>query len=608
MSKLVEKESEFQLSDKELARLGGFDLDTSNPEDSIYDNAKKDSSSLARDEIEDEDEDIEVDFDADPIQTERKLIEHPIIKFLFIGGALGLIFFLMSFFLMSISGIKGTKEVESVATQEPQETEEERIIREQEERLGELKTANALGTQAQALEYQQSQEGEAELRRRPSSPSSSQPSRAASQSNQSTSTVPIAPVNRSVPPPTPTRTYSRTNSPPPAPVYSRPRIQPTQPQPRLVSPTNPTVTSRSIQDSTVTSRTIQAVPQVDPQERWNELVALGSYGSIDYSSVLNHQADYETVQESPAGSDLITEGNQGQVVNRVGVFVSSTAEPIEGLKSELDALPTVQSRGAENEFLSNGINPSNQLQASLESDISAILGEENQPSDQVELTERVQVLPGTRVSAELLTPIVKAQESDASQEVMLVLTQDLLAHGSSAISGEVIALPLGTQLLSTIESIDPTGLVDMRIVSVILPANSLYTQIKLDENSLQIRGQQGEALIAEELVGNEGDLRRLEIDSALLGAARSVGNILNRPDSQTTAIGIGGSVSTTNNRSPNIFGAILEGAASSIIEPRQARIEQQSQDITTSPNIWYVEAGAEVEVLVVNEFQISSEE
>lgn len=519
-----------------------------------------------------EEDGVELDLSTTP--TERKIHQNPIVKFLFIASLTGLFFGSVGYFLKSMNQrevVEGPQE--RTGSNEEAETAEERALRLQQQEVGELKTANALGNQSQALEYQQ-REGES-YQSRPSPPVTTTVADASARRQSNSSSTPSTPQ----PQPQPAvRPVARTTSPRPAAVPVR---QPSRTQPAVVTP-------RPAPSTTPSPRFSErpAEPEVDPNERWQQLLAMGSYGSIDYSDDIQSAAPAVEAVSTTAGQPVeVPVAVEGEPV---GIFVAhGKSEADEDVPVEVEA---VESRP--------GNVPVEETEASEEAQIqdamSVILGE---PEEGATVVEAIETIPGQRVGGVLLTPVVMAAGTGASQEVIIEVTEDLIAD-------DFVVIPAGTQIISEVESVDQTGLVDLVITAVVMPPGAEDIQMDIHGRSFQIRGEAGEPLIAE-LYRDESELRNLELSSAAIGALGNVGAILNRPDSETTIVNSNTSVSSTDNGDANIFGALLEGAAQAIVEPRQARIAAATQEIMSRPEIWFIDAGKEVEIMVSEGFAVN---
>lgn len=506
-----------------------------------------------------------LDLDLSTTKTERRLHENPLAKLGLISGAMGVLFFGLGYFLVSTSNF-GQREAAEVTEPVPAEealSPEAAALAASEKELGELKTANALGNQSQALEYQQRQESTLSSRPRPTQPS-----------EKSEHDEQLPPPTS--PSPSTVRPVSQVPSRPVPSAVTRSAQSPAQPVRPLSVPTAPTPRFSELPNAGENEASA-----IDPQARWAELVALGSYGRIDYQT--------SAAQQSAVKSDVGELDTDSAVIGSsepVAVFVSS-----EIAEDNLQVEENIDEKGilaeAPSISASAGLREDQQMQA----DIDALLGLSETAFEE----NAYQALPGERTLGQLLTPVVYSEGVEVSQEVVLELTEDLMA-------GNQVALGAGTQIVAAVSSVDTSGLVTLRVESVVLPAGSAYTDISLEPSSLQIRGADGEPLIASAYRGDEREMRSLELDAALIGALGGIGRVLTQPDSESTAIGLGGSISTTSNGSPNIIGGILEGAAQAVIGPRQERLSQEAAEISQRPNVWYIPAGREIEVLVADSF------
>lgn len=517
-----------------------------------------------------------LDLDLSTTKTERRLHENPLAKLGVISGVMGVLFFGIGYFLVNTSNF-GQRESAEVAEPIPAEetlSPEAAALAAREKELGELKTANALGNQSQALEYQQRQESTLSSR-----PRAAQPSEDATQSDKQ-SPPPANPT-----PPT-VRPVSEVQSRPVSTPIARPAPRPAPSPARPTQPIRPAsvpTTPISVPAELPRARALET-PTIDPQARWAELAALGSYGSINYQTSTAQQPDLNADVGELEAEELETEGGIASY-EPVAIFVSNE-------KAE-ETLTIEESSTRESVIKDLSVSESTVLTEDqrMQADIDALLG-----TREIAFKENIyQAIPGERTSGQLLTPIVYSEEASVSQEVVLELTEDLT-------SGNQVALGAGTQIVAAVNSVDTSGLVTLRVESVVLPAGSAYTNISLDPNSLQIRGASGEPLMASAYKGDEQEMRNLELDAALIGALGGIGRVLTQPDSESTAIGPGGSISTTSNGSPNIIGGILDGAAQAVIAPRQERLRQEAAEISQRPNVWYIPAGEDIEVLVTDTF------
>ena len=210
----------------------------------------------------------------------------------------------------------------------------------------------------------------------------------------------------------------------------------------------------------------------------------------------------------------------------------------------------------------------------------------------------VTVQSGTYAQAVLETPIYWAQDlanEQQSQRTALKLSEPL--YGSR---GEV-ALEVGTLLVAEVNVIAGSGLLQLHVTDVVITKDGRQQVMSIPNQNLVIAGSEGQPLVARE-IQNTGEIRAAQIQLAALGALGNVGALLNRPDSQTTAIGIGSSVSTVENGAVNILAGLLEGAAGAILPIEQDRVENRIDDYENQPRIWFHGSDAPVTLFVAEEF------
>jgi hypothetical protein len=210
----------------------------------------------------------------------------------------------------------------------------------------------------------------------------------------------------------------------------------------------------------------------------------------------------------------------------------------------------------------------------------------------------VTVQPGMYAQAELETPIYWAQDlanDQQSQRTALRLTEPL--YGSR---GEV-ALDVGTVLVAEVEVVSGSGLLQLHVTDVVIEEGGRQQVMSIPGPNLVVAGREGQPLVARE-IKNTDEIRAAQTQLAALGALGNVGELLNRPSSQTTSIGITNSVSTVQNGPVDILAGLLEGAADAVIPIEQSRIEGRIDDYESQPRIWYHGSDAPVMLFVAEEF------
>ncbi len=287
------------------------------------------------------------------------------------------------------------------------------------------------------------------------------------------------------------------------------------------------------------------VVHADPVKQWQTAATLGSYGQISYDT------------EKPATAASVT--------------VADASPPI-------DAAPKAD-------------NPD---QTRYEADAAAILS--GVP------THVVSILAGAKAAATLSTPVVWAQDLDNTQQPQrfgLQLTEPILAADGT------IALPAGTQMVTQVDTISESGLVELSVIAVVIPTAHGNQVVPIPAGDVLIQGEQGNPLMASEYNHDAGQIQSLDTGVALMGALGKVGEILNRPNSQTSTGSVFYTSSTTTNPAPNILGAVLEGGFDALHDQVSDRQQQEIKDILSRPNVWYIPAGQPVQVFTGTSFEVA---
>jgi hypothetical protein len=284
--------------------------------------------------------------------------------------------------------------------------------------------------------------------------------------------------------------------------------------------------------------------RLDPTEQWQRLARLGNYGRAS---------------SSESGRD------RGQIASAV-----SQTEP--GSPSEREPSPE---RDA----------PSSAL---LERDESRIL-------DGVPIG---MVTVGTRAEAVLTTPAIWSGTGETNQQQHFVVTlSEPLWDGSGR---EV--MPAGTRLIFAVSGVADSGLMAVLATSVVEGERDY----PLPEGALTLRGKGGEPLLARGWFDRGGEIASMDISTAVLGALAKVGQTLNLPEretSQSISNGTSSSTVSSTRRNPNIFGAVLEGGATPLLEQIVERNQRAIQEMEGTDDLWYVPAGESVQVFVNQSFQ-----
>jgi hypothetical protein len=220
-----------------------------------------------------------------------------------------------------------------------------------------------------------------------------------------------------------------------------------------------------------------------------------------------------------------------------------------------------------------------------------------------------EVALGTSTRARIILPMIWDEGGDTStgrtaslseNRFAVELTEDMKATNGS------VALPAGTILVVRTHSVGRgNNLVSASAIAIVYRDRSgQIRQQTLPPDSLQIRGQDNQPLIAQKLNDVGPDIARQDLLTGLLSSLGRVGTIINQPRTQsstTTSAGNFNQSVITSSAEPQIWAAALEGFFNPIAERLSRRSDQTMQELLQRPNVQFVPEGTEVSV-VVNSF------
>ncbi|MBE9180220.1 hypothetical protein IQ268_16780 [Oculatella sp. LEGE 06141] len=242
-----------------------------------------------------------------------------------------------------------------------------------------------------------------------------------------------------------------------------------------------------------------------------------------------------------------------------------------------DMVPTV-STTVETSPTVTDVEPSIQAQAPLAELESRVL-------EGIPTTTTQQLPTGTNAIGTLSSPLMWADNANLDSRFVVTLDEPLLDS-----SGQV-AVPVETSLVFELNAVSGNGLVSASAVSIV----SNGSELALPERAITLQGLDG-PLFAEQ----DSDDGGIDLSSALVGAIANVGAVITQPDTQVSQTFNGGfsssSSSTRGNR--NVLGAVLEGAATPVLEQITERNQQALRTVGPQESVWYLPAGESVQVFV----------
>ncbi len=549
-----------------LAKLVGLDDDEYSLSESLGPTATSSSSDSSPDSLSNGDaaltqgnvlEDDELFDDPHLGATPPTVAKSPFAKLGLVAGGLGVVFLVGGLLVQGIMNPKGELKAKNPAPT-PTPTVE---AHSQENTEGQLKTQLALNSQSDELK----QLDEAKKNQKKQKVSPTDPNRQKALDGKTPSPTPrneAAPTTASVSRP---KTYSsppvqeRISSPPvrkapalapAAPVSSSlaqvARLAPSPPTPTKIQ--TPTTPKPSPSPTSVAST--PAIPKVDAMTQWQTLASLGSYSAPS--------SDEPDVGASEASLQ------QGQQLKKAESAVTSASQP---QQTSPQAAPAAFSPQQAEQRLLNG-------------------------------TPYRVAASGSMADGVLSTPAIVPTDSKEASRVVVTLSSAL-----SDTSGQIV-MPAGTSLVFEVRGIDGNGVMNAVAVSQL---DNTGMEKALPSDAIVLTGEKGSPLIAKGYFDNGGTIASMDISTAVLGALGKFGEILNRPKEQTSSSISDGSLSQTTTSTtgkPNLLGALLEGGANPVLEQIAKRNERAIQDMQQRKNLWFLEAGTRVQILVNRSFEL----
>ncbi len=278
-------------------------------------------------------------------------------------------------------------------------------------------------------------------------------------------------------------------------------------------------------------------PRIDSQERWQQLVKLGSYGSVR--------------PESPVIPESIAQVESPQ-----------TAEP--------QAKLTIWDR--QNVAVDPTIDP---------------LPPEPQPTS---------LIAGTNAAAVFETPLV-LDDSKSNDRFTIALSEAIPdATGKTA-------LPANTKLTVHVEGISQTGRVQLSATTATWNQEGQTKEMTLPTGAIQIRGDRGRPLIAQQFEDKGKELAALDRGQFILSAVRGASEQLIQSNTRVQTGG-GSTVVTQENQRPNVLAGALQGGTDTLLTTIGERNKRAVEEIQQRPPIRYIAAGTTVQVFVNQSVQL----
>jgi hypothetical protein len=196
---------------------------------------------------------------------------------------------------------------------------------------------------------------------------------------------------------------------------------------------------------------------------------------------------------------------------------------------------------------------------------------------------------GTNVKGHTLAPYSAGVSDKQSDEKVLTVVLDEPIELSKG-----YRLPVGTTVNFTAIVRDNGS-----VVATSKNADINGVEITLPEGAITLAAGDNGLLMAKEISTGEGDLARADTSSSLWGGAASAGKAILQSNSQTTSqTGLLGTTTQTTNGSPNIIGAVLDGAFSPLASNGQKRAQQKADQIQKRTKLHAIDVNTKVKLFV----------
>ncbi|GAX45844.1 hypothetical protein NIES4075_68650 [Tolypothrix sp. NIES-4075] len=584
----------------------------------------------------------------DPLtgKTQPTLSGNPFAKSGVVGLGMLAVFGSSAIFLNTIMGSK-PKSAPSMVTVSKPEIQATKVET-QEAETGKFKAQLALGSQAEKIKsVEQSKSPKTTIVEKPTNKPSF-----------GTAPVPRPVVNKSQTVP-PVRYISR----PPQPVRQPLRLPVQQPirQP-IQQPVRQALASfPTVRETPKSNTSASNSKPVDPMEQWLAMSRLGSYGGVQTNEVTtsaSKQMQQPSVNAMPAAGGAIAENRTLPIAH----LTSTDAEYLPSVTSS-EQLGSYKLEARAHSPIARGLSSGDLRQSSampeaiakrvksvhLASASEAQMGqvkssqttsdqetipratpvrtisdgvvapqnpqvEEEVVAAQINPAEEAALLTGVPVrrltvggqsQGQLVTPVIWADsksntvatKSDRKSEKFIVQLAEPITDEEG-----FVTLPAGTAIVAKVVDINDSGLAQMEATQIVIDGQEYV----LPAGAISIRGTEGQPLIASKWGNKGGAIASHDATAFLFGSLAKVGEVMNRPDFESSASTTGSSFSTsttTRSLSPNLLGAVLEGGFTPLTKQILQRNERDLQKMLQRSNVWYVRAGTNVQVFINQSFE-----
>ena len=223
-----------------------------------------------------------------------------------------------------------------------------------------------------------------------------------------------------------------------------------------------------------------------------------------------------------------------------------------------------------------------------------IMGETALPGTATALPSHI--MPGSAAALEVTTAITWA--SDLPRAVgSATLTGPLVSDGAEIV-------PQGTELIVQISDLSDSGAVALEVVAMVLPGAAEVTAFNIPADAVALLALEGGYPVARAEQSSERQLQAIDRQQALLSAMEAAGDYLNRPEQETSIVGIGGTARSREYGDGSMLGSLLSGAANGMLRSRAARLDAEADRLMERSTLWSIEPGRQLQLFVTQEISL----
>jgi Bacterial conjugation TrbI-like protein len=210
--------------------------------------------------------------------------------------------------------------------------------------------------------------------------------------------------------------------------------------------------------------------------------------------------------------------------------------------------------------------------------------------------QRTSLIAGTNAAAVFETPLV-LDDSKSNDRFTIALSEAIPdATGKTA-------LPANTKLTVQVEGISQTGRVQLSATTATWNEEGQTKEMTLPTGAIQIRGDQGRPLMAQQFEDKGKELAALDRGQFILSAIRGASGQLIQSNTRVQTGG-GSTVVTQENQRPNVLAGALQGGTDTLLTTIGERNKRAAEEIQQRPPIRYIAAGTPVQVFVNQSVQL----